>query len=117
MDITVTAHNKIPYLDSIPIVPTYVEEAVQSITTHLCNISVLPNPFSRKTIIHFSFSQNNQKTKIEIFDSIGRRVKDGPANPPVSTGNKELTRARCADRPSNSYIMIPFIPRDNGSVH
>ncbi|MCK4251456.1 T9SS type A sorting domain-containing protein [candidate division WOR-3 bacterium] len=76
MDITVTAHNKIPYLDSIPIVPTYVEEAVQSITTHLCNISVLPNPFSRKTIIHFSFSQNNQKTKIEIFDSIGRRVKE-----------------------------------------
>ena len=76
MDITVTAHNKIPYLDSIPIVSTNVEEGEYSATSHLCNISVLPNPISRETRIHFLFPSNNQKTRIEIFNSIGRKIKE-----------------------------------------
>jgi hypothetical protein len=74
MHITVTAHNKIPYLDSIPIVSTYVEDTTQLETACFCNITVQPNPFSRETIINYSLSQNSQSTRIEIFDSIGRRI-------------------------------------------
>jgi hypothetical protein len=75
MDITVTARNKIPYLDSIAIVSTDAEESTQSTVAYPFHIAVRPNPFSRETRIHFSIPQNIQNPRVEIFDSSGRRVK------------------------------------------
>jgi hypothetical protein len=74
MHVTVTAHNKIPSLDSIAIVSTYVEDITQIETTRSGNIVVQPNPFSRETRIQYSLSQDIQAVKIEIFDNIGRKV-------------------------------------------
>jgi hypothetical protein len=83
MHVTVTAHNKIPYLDSIPIVSASVEDASSFETARFGSIIVHPNPFSRETRIQYSLSQDNQTT-IEIFDSVGRRVRQ--FMPDASTG-------------------------------
>jgi len=39
-------------------------------------ISVFPNPFTTETKIAFSLSQETEKGKIEIFDILGRKVKE-----------------------------------------
>lgn len=38
-------------------------------------ISAVPNPFVNETKIHFSLSPESEKCKIEIFDILGRRIK------------------------------------------
>ena len=81
MHVTVTAHNKIPYLDSIQVGLTYVEEAVQPTTTPLFDIEVAPNPFHHETDIRYQITDNGYKKKnmgadIKIFDASGRLVRD-----------------------------------------
>jgi hypothetical protein len=53
-----------------------VEEHAQLETGYQAGISVLPNPFSQDTKIHFSFPRENEKAKIEIYDISGRKVQE-----------------------------------------
>jgi hypothetical protein len=43
-------------------------------------ISVYPNPFSFKTNISFSLSEETRKGKIDIFDVLGRQVRAWPVD-------------------------------------
>ncbi len=75
MDITVTAHNKIPYIDSIQVVSSRVEENTRE-NVHLPNIFVSPNPFSKLTQISFEVdSRQKSVASIKIYDISGRLVK------------------------------------------
>jgi hypothetical protein len=73
MQVTVTAHNKIPYLDSISVVSAYVEDGAPFKRVPFGTILVQPNPFSRETSIQYALSQDDQTT-IEIYDGVGRRI-------------------------------------------
>lgn len=74
--VTVTAHNKIPYSDSIPVVSTHIEEATELATAEHFNLSVSPNPFSKLTKVSFSIGQSAERIELKIYDAAGRRVKD-----------------------------------------
>jgi hypothetical protein len=105
MDITVTARNKIPYLDSIMVVSTHVEESTQSTKANSWNISVLPNPLSREASIHFSISQNIQNPRIEIRDNIGRLVKKYVLDEPDGTIIWQGTDDEGNRLPSGIYFL------------
>jgi hypothetical protein len=78
MHVTVTAHNKIPHLDSIPVGYTVVEEVTQPTSIDYFSIEVNPNPFTRTTEIRFSIldSRYTMKEKtLRIYDAAGRVVK------------------------------------------
>lgn len=74
--INVTAHNKIPYSDSIPVVSTHIEEATGLGTADHFDLSVSPNPFSKLTKVSFGIGQSAERIELEIYDAAGRRVKD-----------------------------------------
>jgi hypothetical protein len=78
MHVTVTAHNKIPYLDSIHVVSTHVEEMKELKTTNVYNITVHPNPFTHSTKIRYSILDTRyliEDPTIIIYDATGRLVK------------------------------------------
>jgi hypothetical protein len=77
MHVTVTAHNKIPYIDSIPVIATYVEEGIQQ-TANTLDISVQPNPFTYFTNIRYTTHDSRytmERPTISIHDASGRLVK------------------------------------------
>jgi len=76
MHVTVTARNKIPYLDSIPVGPAGIKETTQFLKSRLSYIEVSPNPFSTKTDIRYQITDNGQKCGLQIYDITGRRVTD-----------------------------------------
>jgi hypothetical protein len=78
MHITVTAHNKIPYLDSIPVGPTGISETTGFVTVPLSYIAVSPNPFTRQTQVRFMIHDTGcmiQETALRIYDATGRLVR------------------------------------------
>ena len=78
MHITVTAHNKIPYLDSIPVGLTNVEETTQVTTAHLYHAEISPNPFRYTTKIRYLTFDSRyliEKPTLRIHDVGGRTVR------------------------------------------
>lgn len=76
MHVTVTAHNKIPYLDSILIAPTYIEETKELNIGSILEVSVSPNPFRYITDIRYQITDNRQGCGLKVYDATGRLVKD-----------------------------------------
>jgi hypothetical protein len=76
MQITVTAKNKIPYIDSIPVISTQVEETQELKTTSSFNLNVSPNPFTHYTDIRYGITDSRQNCTFEIYDATGRPVAD-----------------------------------------
>ncbi len=54
---------------------TTIEEIEQRQEADIPKLSVFPNPFCSETKIVFSFSRENEKTQVDIFDVLGRNVK------------------------------------------
>jgi hypothetical protein len=78
MHVTVTAHNMIPYLDSIPVSYASVEELTQLTTTQLFDIRVSPNPFRHTTKIRYLILDSRyliEKPTLRIYDVGGRILK------------------------------------------
>jgi hypothetical protein len=88
LQITVTAQNKIPYIDSIPIVDTRIEEATEPTPVNVRAITVHPNPFSDQTQIRFvvrdpqyteqelrNSNVEMRKYALNIYDAAGRLVR------------------------------------------
>jgi len=78
MHVTVTAHNKIPYLDSIPVGLTHVEETTQMTTAYLFDIEISPNPFRQTTKIRYSILDTRyliERPTLRIHDVGGRIVR------------------------------------------
>jgi hypothetical protein len=86
--ITVTAQNKIPYSDSIPIIFTNVEETTELTTAAHFNLSVSPNPFNNQTQIRYTIHDSGYTTQelrnsnlemrkctLKIYDASGRLVR------------------------------------------
>ncbi|UCG30951.1 MAG: hypothetical protein JSV53_03505 [candidate division WOR-3 bacterium] len=76
MHLTVTARNKMPYLDSISVGITHVEELTGPATTGLAGIQAYPNPFSNRIDIRWQMPDNSQKYELKICDITGRLVAD-----------------------------------------
>jgi hypothetical protein len=81
MHVTVTGHNKIPYLDSIPVSNTGVDETSQLTTPHLLDCQVTPNPFRHLTDIRYQITDDGYTTAkrnvtLRIYDVFGRLVRD-----------------------------------------
>jgi hypothetical protein len=76
MYVTVTAKNKIPYVDSILVVSTHVEETKELSIGSFLNLSVSPNPFTNSTDIRYWMTDNRQKYALKIYDITGRLVSD-----------------------------------------
>jgi hypothetical protein len=77
MRITVTAQNKIPYIDSIPVISTQIEETEELNTVGYFNISVSPNPFTHLTNIRYTIHDSGytiEKPTLSIYDASGRLV-------------------------------------------
>jgi len=55
---------------------TSVKETAQSKAVNLPRLSVCPNPFNKETKIAFFVSQETKKAKLEIYDIVGRKVKE-----------------------------------------
>jgi hypothetical protein len=75
MYITVTAKNKIPYIDSIPVIATKIEETQELETAGNFNLSVSPNPFTKTTKIRFMIHDSRsmiQEGNQSISESAGR---------------------------------------------
>jgi hypothetical protein len=78
MHVTVTAYNKIPYLDSIPVGMTGISELTPAVEGKLPYIEVSPNPFSKLTKIRYSILDPGywiQNPAIRIYDATGRLVR------------------------------------------
>lgn len=78
MDITVTAQNKIPYLDSIPVQPTGMSELTPPVEVRQPFLEASPNPFSKLTKIRYSMLDTGYLMKdrtLRIFDATGRLVR------------------------------------------
>jgi hypothetical protein len=88
MQLTVTAHNMIPYLDSIPVSNTSIAEATQLTTTRPFDVTVSPNPFRYMTEIRYmihdtGYSEQElrnsnfevRENTLKICDAAGRIVK------------------------------------------
>lgn len=76
MHVTVTAKNNIPYIDSIPVILTHIEEGAQ-LTTNASNIMVQPNPFTHRTQIRYTIHDSRSMIEdptIKIYDAGGRLV-------------------------------------------
>jgi hypothetical protein len=76
MYVTATAKNKIPYVDSILVVSTHVEETKELSIGSFLNLSVSPNPFTNSTDIRYWMTDNRQKYALKIYDITGRLVSD-----------------------------------------
>ena len=74
MYITVTAKNKIPYIDSIPVIATKIEETQEFETTGYFNLFVSPNPFTHYTDIRCQTTDNSSECLIGVYDITGRLV-------------------------------------------
>jgi hypothetical protein len=77
MQVTVTAQNKIPYMDSIPVISTHIEEGARP-TTNTHNLVVNPNPFTHSTQIRYSILDSRyliENPTITIYNAAGRLVK------------------------------------------
>lgn len=78
MHITVTAHNKIPYLDSIPVRATGVNDLTPPVEVRQSFIEAAPNPFSKLTTIRYMIHDPGSMMKdpaLRIYDASGRLVK------------------------------------------
>ncbi|MBE0433094.1 hypothetical protein IBX73_06475 [candidate division WOR-3 bacterium] len=78
MHITVTAHNKIPYLDSIPVQPTGISEITPAVEARLSFIEASPNPFTRTTKMRYLILDPGYSTddySVGIYDASGRLVR------------------------------------------
>ncbi len=78
MHITVTASNKIPYLDSIPVGTTGISEMTPAVEKIRSYVEVSPNPFARLASIRYSILDPGywmQKPIIKIYDASGRPVR------------------------------------------
>ena len=68
--LTVTGHNKITSIDTIPVThPTIIPERFPG-----QDILNFPNPFSEKTVFYFDIPEN-QKASLEIFSPNGQKVE------------------------------------------
>jgi len=81
MQLTVTARNMIPHLDSIPVTNTSVNETTQLTTDHQIGITVAPNPFHYQTDIRYQIPDNGIKKSEQVFavgiyDVSGRMVRN-----------------------------------------
>jgi hypothetical protein len=76
MDITATAPNRIPYLGSISIMPSHVDERTQQNRVFVSDMCISPNPFSKLTQISFEVdSRQKSVASIKIYDLSGGMVK------------------------------------------
>jgi hypothetical protein len=78
MHVTVTAHNKIPYIDSIQVGLTQIEETTQPKTAQVFNVGISPNPFRHETNMRFTIQDTGymiQEMTLRIYDTSGRVVK------------------------------------------
>ncbi|UCF71338.1 MAG: hypothetical protein JSW49_03400 [candidate division WOR-3 bacterium] len=78
MHITVTARNKIPFLDSITVGPPGINETAWVTTVPVSRIEVWPNPFTVQTQIRYPILDAGyliQDQKLVIYDASGRRVR------------------------------------------
>jgi hypothetical protein len=76
MHITVTAYNKIPYIDSIPILPPAIEETEgNGVTMKTALTSLYPSPFRDKLTIQYSLGNSAKGTVLAIYNSTGQLVK------------------------------------------
>jgi hypothetical protein len=75
MHVTVTARNKIPYLDSISVGMTYVDETTSLEVTQSSGIEIRPNPFSKLTIVSFGIEHSAKRIGFSVYDATGRMVK------------------------------------------
>ena len=76
MYITVTAKNKIPYVDSILVVSTHVEETEELTTAGPIILSLAPNPFTTSTDIRYQRMDDRHSCELRIYDAAGRLVAD-----------------------------------------
>ncbi|UCD18990.1 MAG: T9SS type A sorting domain-containing protein [candidate division WOR-3 bacterium] len=75
MHITVTADNKIPYLNSIPVGGTGVSEMTPAVEEIRSYVEVSPNPFTKLATVSFGIGHGAERMEINIFDASGRLVK------------------------------------------
>jgi len=78
MQVTVTARNKIPYIDSISVGLTHVEEGTAPATNVIPAIYAYPNPFSKLTNIRYSILDTRcwiENPTLGIYDASGRLVR------------------------------------------
>ncbi|UCD05534.1 MAG: T9SS type A sorting domain-containing protein [candidate division WOR-3 bacterium] len=76
MHVTVTARNKIPYLDSISVVMTHVDETTGLEVTQFGGIEIRPNPFTHLTDIRYLITDDRQTRAIKVYDITGHLVTD-----------------------------------------
>jgi len=76
MHVTVTAHNKIPYLDSISVGMTHVDETAGLGATQSSGIKSLPNPFTQRTDIRYQITDDRKIHVIKVYDITGHLVAD-----------------------------------------
>jgi hypothetical protein len=72
LELTITGHNLYPKEITIPVAILSIDDDTSWTISSDDAIFVQPNPFSYETRIHYSLSQ---PTKIEIFDCVGKRVR------------------------------------------
>jgi hypothetical protein len=75
LQVTVTARNKIPYIDSISVGLTHVEEGDGLAANQLLGIYAYPNPFSKLTTVSFNIEHNAERIGLTIYDASGRLVR------------------------------------------
>ncbi len=75
MQVTVTARNKIPWIDSISVGLTHVEEGTNPATDQLPGIYAYPNPFSKLTTVSFGIEHSAEPIGLNIYDASGRLVR------------------------------------------
>ena len=75
MHVTVTARNKIPYLDSISVGMTHVAKTTDLDVTQFGGVEICPNPFSKLTTVSFGIEHSAKRIGFSIYDAAGRLVK------------------------------------------
>ena len=75
LQVTVTAQNKIPYIDSISVGLTHVEEGTGPAANQLSGIHAYPNPFSKLITVSFGIEHGAERIGLDIYDASGRLVK------------------------------------------
>jgi len=78
LQVTVTARNKIPYIDSIPVGLTHVVEGTGPAANQLSGIYAYPNPFAKLITIRCSMLDTGyliENPPLRIYDASGRLVR------------------------------------------